>query len=75
MQSNLSSGELPLYLKQTPNRSGVLKAETNWDLSLNSNSHINHFSNGDIEYEQRDFSSNKYDSYYGNNIHYLMIGR
>jgi hypothetical protein len=67
MQSNLSSGELPLYLKQTPNRSGILKAETNWDLSLNSNSHINHFSNGDIEYEQRDFSSNKYDSYYGNN--------
>lgn len=67
MQSNLSSGQLPLYLKQTPNRSGVLKTETNWDLSLNSNSHINHFSNGDIEYEQRDFSSNKYDSYYGNN--------
>lgn len=67
MKANLSSGELPLYLKQTPDKSGVLKAETNWNLSLASNSRVNHYSNGDMEYDLRDFSSNKYDAYYANN--------
>ena len=67
MKTNLSSGELPLYLKQTPDKSGILKAETNWNLSLASNSLINHYSNGDIEYNLKDYSSNKYDSYYANN--------
>lgn len=67
IKTDLSSGQLPLYLKQTPDKSGVLKAETNWDLSLASNSRINHYSNGDIEYDLKDYSSNKYDSYYANN--------
>lgn len=66
LKSDILSGNIPLYLKQTPN-SGVLKAETNWNFSLASNSRINHYSNGDIEYSLTDYSSNRYDSYYNTN--------
>lgn len=66
LKSDISSGNMPLYMKQTVN-SGILQAETNWDFSLASNSKINHFSNGDIEYVLTDYSSNRYDSYYNSN--------
>lgn len=66
LKSDISSGNIPLYMKQTVN-SGILQAETNWDFSLASNSKINHFSNGDIEYVLTDYSSNRYDSYYNSN--------
>lgn len=66
LKSDISSGNIPLYMKQTVN-SGILKAETNWDFSLASNSKINHYSNGDIEYVLTDYSSNRYDSYYNSN--------
>ena len=71
LKSDISSGNIPLYMKQTVN-SGILQAETNWDFSLASNSKINHFSNGDIEYVLTDYSSNRYDSYYV--IHIILSG-
>ena len=66
LKSDFGSGVRPLYLKSSP--TGVsTPAYANWDASLVSNARINGFSNGDVEYEWTDFSSNRYDSYYPTN--------
>jgi len=66
LKSDFGSSVRPLYLKSSP--TGVsTPAYTNWDASLVSNARINGFSNGDVEYEWTDFSSNRYDSYYPTN--------
>lgn len=67
LRSNITSGNLPLFAKNTPTNSGILKAQTNWDVSLLSAPRLNGSIGGSISYQRNDFSSNKYDGYYGVN--------
>jgi hypothetical protein len=67
LQANLSSGNLSLFAKNTPTISGALKAQTNWDASLISAPRLNSSIVGAISYQQNDYSSNRFDSYYNTN--------
>ena len=67
LRSNITSGNLPLFAKNTPTNSGILKAQTNWDVSLLSAPRLNGSIGGSFTYQKNDFSSNKYDGYYGVN--------
>jgi hypothetical protein len=67
LQSHIASGNVNLYLKNNFNKSGILKANTNYDFSLVSPNRTNSYFNADIEFTWKDYSSNKFDSYYQTN--------
>jgi hypothetical protein len=67
LQSHIASGNLNLYLKNNFNKSGILKSNTNYDFSLMSPNRTNNYFNADIEFTWKDYSSNKFDSYYQTN--------
>jgi len=67
LQANLGSGLLPLVVQNKFNKSGILKANTNYDFSLSSPEAINNVSNANLEFTWKDYSSNKFDTYYYTN--------